>query len=131
MRLLGGTSAHPLGATPASAHRRSHGRWDRSASTVLGMLPVPNHPLLQCGALRHRVSTMPSCVDHRELSGCPPNESRLSCGRKTRGRSSARSFYATGQGHKRNSSLLGRARQLQALVRRQPFKNVGSDSALL
>src|SRR5512145_3066867 len=43
----------------------------------------------------------------------------------------ARSFYATRQAHKRNSSLLGRARQLQALVRRQPFKDVGTDSALL
>ena len=30
----------------------------------------------------------------------------------------ARSFHATSQAHKRNSSLLGRARQLQALVRR-------------
>ena len=31
----------------------------------------------------------------------------------------ARSLYATGQAHKRNRSLLGRARQLQALVRRR------------
>ena len=31
----------------------------------------------------------------------------------------ARSFYATRQAHQRNSSLLGRARQLQALVRPQ------------
>ena len=31
----------------------------------------------------------------------------------------ARPLYATGQGHKRNSSLRGRARQLQALVRRR------------
>ena len=50
----------------------------------------------------------------------------LSCGLTNRasaagarfaGAPRARSFYATGQAHKRNSSLLGRARQLQALVR--------------
>jgi hypothetical protein len=35
----------------------------------------------------------------------------------------ARSFYATGQADKRNSSLLGRARQLQALVRRRPHRD--------
>ena len=32
----------------------------------------------------------------------------------------AHSSYGTRQAHKRNSSLLGRARQLQALVRRIP-----------
>ena len=38
-----------------------------------------------------------------------PNESRLRCGRKVRGRPCARSFYGTGPAHKRTSSLLGRA----------------------
>src|SRR5512134_2461238 len=33
----------------------------------------------------------------------------------------ARSFYGTRRAHKRNSSLLGRARQLQALVRQREF----------
>jgi hypothetical protein len=37
----------------------------------------------------------------------------------------ARSFYGTGPAHKRNSSLLGRARQLQALVR-QPLHYGGA-----
>ena len=37
----------------------------------------------------------------------------------------ARSFYATRQAHKRNSSLLGRARQLQALVMR--WSALGAD----
>jgi hypothetical protein len=37
-------------------------------------------------------------------------------GASSAGAPCARSYYATGQAHKRNSSLLGRARQLQALV---------------
>src|SRR5512145_111781 len=38
-------------------------------------------------------------------------------GARSAGAPCARSFYGTRQAHKRNSSLLGRARQLQALVR--------------
>ena len=44
-------------------------------------------------------------------------------GARFAGAQRARSFYATRQAHKRNSSLLGRARQLQALVRR-PWRKV-------
>lgn len=40
-------------------------------------------------------------------------------GAKSAGAPGARSFYGTRQAHKRNSSLLGRARQLQAPVRRR------------
>ena len=58
-----------------------------------------------------------------------PNESRLSCGRKTRGRP-IRPFYGTRQAHKRNSSLLGRARQLQALVRRRRPERLGQGIAV-
>ena len=43
-------------------------------------------------------------------------------GASSAGAPCARSFYATRQAHKRNSSLLGRARQLQALVRRRRLR---------
>ena len=49
--------------------------------------------------------------------GCLTNRASAA-GARFAGAPCARSFYATRQAHKRNSSLLGRARQLQALVRR-------------
>jgi hypothetical protein len=52
------------------------------------------------------------------MPGCSRLTNRASAaGAGLAGAPCARSFYATGQAHKRNSSLLGRARQLQALVR--------------
>src|SRR5512134_1693233 len=71
----------------------------------------------------------PSSRPHAQ-SRCLTNRASAA-GARFAGAPRARSFYATRQAHKRNSSLLGRARQLQALVRRQPFKDVGTDSALL
>jgi hypothetical protein len=53
-----------------------------------------------------------------------PNESRMSCGRKVRGRPERPLLYATGQAHKRNGSLLGRARLLQALVKRRHIRTI-------
>jgi hypothetical protein len=44
-------------------------------------------------------------------------------GARIAGAPRARSLYATRQAHKRNSSLLGRARQLQALVRPRHFSS--------
>jgi hypothetical protein len=43
-------------------------------------------------------------------------------GASSAGAPCARSFYGTRLAHKRNSSLLGRARQLHALVRRRHTK---------
>ena len=59
---------------------------------------------------------MPSlCV----VSRCSLTNRASAAGARQAGAPCARSSYATRQAHKRNSSLLGRARQLQALVRRQ------------
>ena len=63
-------------------------------------------------------------IAHWWFRGCRSrlsNESRFSCGRKVRGRVSARPDRVSGRAHKRNCTLLGGARQLQALVRPQPF----------
>jgi hypothetical protein len=52
-------------------------------------------------------------------SRCGLTNRASAAGASSAGAPCARSYYATGPAHKRNSSLLGRARQLQALVRRQ------------
>jgi hypothetical protein len=57
-------------------------------------------------------------VNVHESGPCRSLTNRASAaGAELAGAPCARAFYATGQAHKRNSSLLGRARQLQALVR--------------
>src|SRR5688572_20170847 len=53
------------------------------------------------------------------LGRMPPNGSRLSCGRKASKRTARCSVAKNQIAHKWNSTLLGRARQLQALVRRR------------
>ena len=45
---------------------------------------------------------------NRRVDHPPPNESRMSCGRKHRGRASARPADASRPAHKQNSSPLGR-----------------------
>jgi hypothetical protein len=51
-------------------------------------------------------------------------------GAQSAGAPCARSFYGTRQAHKRNSSLLCRARQLQALVRPQASTLLNANIAL-
>src|SRR5438034_217706 len=46
----------------------------------------------------------------------PPNGSRVSCGREPRRRVSASTVFRCQVAHKGNSTLLGRARQLQGLL---------------
>jgi hypothetical protein len=70
----------------------------------------------------------PRCSQEVPKSHGNPSSWRLTnrasaAGAEPAGVLGARSFYGTRQAHKRNSSLLGRARQLQALVR-QPLADM-------
>jgi hypothetical protein len=82
------------------------------------------------GAMTYRGQRIPElCGDARCTSwGLALFDAGIACcltnrasaaGAKPAGAPCARSFYGTRQAHKRNSSLLGCARQLQALVRPQ------------
>ena len=64
----------------------------------------------------------PTARDPVRSSSCSLTNRASAAGARLAGAPCARFFYATGQAHKRNSSLLGRARQLQALVRWPPHE---------
>src|SRR5512134_1548080 len=76
-----------------------------------------------------RLQVIRDCIEHDVVSEVSGHTRRTTCcltnrasaaGARHAGAPCARSFYASPRAHKRNSSLLGRARQLQALVR-QPL----------
>jgi len=62
----------------------------------------------------------PAAGDPLITLSCGLTNRASAAGAKSAGAPCARSFYPTLPAHKRNISLLGRARLLQALVRRLP-----------
>jgi hypothetical protein len=101
-----------LGAEPVTEVRAAAMRLGRRGLGVAAACDGPRDRHSTCGAFPPKNGRM---VADRRITN-----RASAAGARSAGAPCARSFYATGQGHKRNSSLLGRARQLQALVRQQP-----------